>query len=139
MPWSALSTNKRNFSIAGLTKSLITAGKSVVHDAGQVMLSTAADVEKGPCYDTGRRGLVAMATFWLKTETVPHDSLPFQTVWPRVFTFFKSLPAHNQMRHFVRDCLVQKVVEILTQQLSIDANNGSTIATNPGLAGTAAT
>ncbi len=137
--WSALSANKRNLGIADFTKSLIAAGKSVVHDVGQVMLTTTATIEKGSWYDTGRRSLIAMATFWFKIEAVSHNSLPLLTVWPQFSAFFAGLPVHDQVRHFMGDRLVQKVVEILTKKLLIDAKTGSTIVVNPGLAGTSAT
>ena len=107
-----LSDNEFKRCSTGFTESLIAAGDSVVRNAGQEMLPAVAAVKKGSWDNPGRSGLIAMATLRLKAETVLHDGLPFRPVWPWSLAFCADLPVNNQMRDFVRDGLLQEIIEI---------------------------
>lgn len=83
-----------------------------MHDAGQEVLTAVAAVKKGPWYNTGRRRLITVATFWLKVETGLHDSLPFRPMWSRPLTIFTGLPVDDQVGDFVRNGIAQEIIEV---------------------------
>jgi len=107
----------------------------VVHDAGQVMLPTVADVEKGPWHDPGRAGEVAVTAFRLQAETLLHDGLPLPAVRPRLLPGAARSPGDDQVRYFMGDRVGQKVIEVFFQELSIQPEAGQPATFEHGLSG----
>lgn len=110
-----------------------------MHDAGQPMFTAFAGVEKGSWHDAGRCGPEAVATLRQKIVTVLHDCLPFRPVWPRALALAAGLPVNDQVGHFVRDGVAQKVIEVLCQQLLVDAQAGFATVIDHGLPSASAT
>lgn len=102
-----------------------------------MVLAAAAGIQERSGNEAGRRGLVTMATFRFQTEAVLHHSPPFRAVRPRALAISARSPVNDQVRHFMRDGIAQKIIEILQQQLLVDTQAGAAITINPGLACTA--
>jgi hypothetical protein len=132
MLWILLS-NEPDRGLAGFAEGLVASGYPVVHDAGQAVLTAVAVVEEGPWHDSGKSGLVTMATLWWEIVTALHDRLPFRAMWPRALAFVAGLPVNDQVSDFVRDGFAQEILEILRQQFLVDAQTGFAVAVNPGL------
>ena len=109
-----------------------------MHDAGQLVLTTGAGIPVVSWYHPGRSGHISVTTDRLQPETVLHNGLPFRPVWPRASALFAGFPVDHQMGYFVRDGIFQEIVEILRQQLLVNAQAGVTVALNSGLSGTTA-
>ena len=56
--------NEPDRSFTGFAECPFASAYFIVHDAGQTMLAAKAGIEKRSGYDTGRSGLVTMATLW---------------------------------------------------------------------------
>ena len=123
---------------AGFAESLIASRDSVVHEAGQEVLPTAAAIEEGPWYVACRSGRVAVAASGLEAEAVFHHGLPFRTVGSRSVAFLAELPVDDKMGDFMGDGVAQEVVAVLLQQLQVDSQSGRAAALYARLAGTTA-
>ena len=110
-----------------------------MHDPGQAMLAAIAPIEEIAWDNSGRGRLVSVAAQRLKIVTVTHDGLPFRAVRARSLALFSSLPVDDQVTHFMRDCLLQEVIEIICQQLKVDPQKRPTVSFDPGLPCTAPT
>ena len=123
---------------AGSAEGLIALGYPVVHDAGQLVLTTGAGILVVSRHHPGRRGHISVATDRLQSETVLHNGLPFRPMWPWALALFAGFPVDHQVSDFVGDGVFQEIGEILRQQLLVNAQTGVTVAINSGLTGTTA-
>ena len=109
-----------------------------MHDAGQVVLSAGAGIQVVPRYHPGRCGHISMTAHRLQSETVLHDGMPFQSMWPWPPAFFVGFPVDYQMSDFVGDGIAQEIGEILRQKLLVNTQTGLAIASHYGLTCTTA-
>jgi len=109
-----------------------------MHDPGQAMFAAIAPIKEIAGDNPGRGRLVTVAAHRLQIVTVTHDRLPFRAVRARSLAILSGLPVDDQVSNFMRDGLLQVVIEIIRQQLKVDPQKRSTVALDPGLPRTAA-
>ena len=113
--------DKLQWRSTGFAEGLVAETDLFVHDAGQTVLSTTAGVEKRSWYDSGWRGLVAVAACCFQTKTVTHKRLPLRAVRSWLQSFLSRLPVDDQVADFVGNGLAQIIIKIFSEQLQIDA------------------
>ena len=84
-----------------------------MHNAGEMVFPAIAAVEGIPWHDPGRSCPVVVTSYGLQAITMAHHALPLFAVGTWALTFVSVLPVHNQVGDFMRNRLLQVVIEVV--------------------------
>ena len=132
-------SNKFEMGLAIFAQSLVAVRDAVMHDAGQAVFAAITTIQE-IARDAACGGrLVSVAAHRLKAVTVLHDGPPFRAVRAQPSAIFPGLPVYDQVGDFMRNCLRQKILEVFSQELEIDSQQGPAATLDPCLSRTVAT